>query len=101
MRLPEDAEVSNELWDEVIECLKIRVGDKVSVVRTCAVRALSRFATDCENSDVLDLLLEALPREPSAVSFSIDKTSKRSLGLFIYEILICFLYLFYIVFYVI
>lgn len=70
MRLPDDAEVSNELWDEVIECLKQRVGDKVPLIRTYAIRALSRFATDCENSDVLDLFLEVLPLEQNAVSVS-------------------------------
>lgn len=69
MRLPDDAEVSNELWDDVIELLKQRVGDKVAVIRTYAVRALSRFATDSENSDVLELLLETLPLEQNAVSF--------------------------------
>ncbi|XP_062093114.1 uncharacterized protein LOC133798691 [Humulus lupulus] len=66
MRLPDDAEVASELWDEVIECLKLRVVDKVPVIRTYAVRALSRFAIDCENSDVLDLFLEVLPLEQSA-----------------------------------
>lgn len=77
MRLPDDAEVTNELWDDVIECLKILVEDKVPVIRTCAVRALSRFATDCEDSDVLDLFLEVLPSEPNAVSLpvQIDKCS--------------------------
>ncbi|KAK9062182.1 hypothetical protein SSX86_019368 [Deinandra increscens subsp. villosa] len=63
MRLPDDAEVSDELWDEVIDCMKVRVGDKVPVIRTFSVRALSRFANDAENSDILDLLLETLPRE--------------------------------------
>ncbi|KAL5574585.1 hypothetical protein UlMin_016284 [Ulmus minor] len=66
MRLPDDAEVSSEIWDEVIECLKIRVGDKVPQIRSYAVRALSRFATDCENTDVLDLFLEVLPLEQNA-----------------------------------
>ncbi|GJS37664.1 condensin complex subunit 3 [Tanacetum coccineum] len=63
MRLPDDAEVSDELWDEVIDCIKVRVGDKVPVIRTFAVRALSRFANDAENSDILELLLETLPLE--------------------------------------
>ncbi|KAL8193981.1 hypothetical protein R6Q57_026223 [Mikania cordata] len=63
MRLPDDAEVSSELWDEVIDCIKVRVGDKVPVIRTFSVRALSRFANDAENSDILDLLLETLPLE--------------------------------------
>ncbi|WCJ25190.1 ARM repeat superfamily protein [Euphorbia peplus] len=66
MRLPDDAEVSNDLWDEVIECMKLRVRDKVSNVRTFAVRALSRFGNDAENSDVLDLFLEVLPLEQNA-----------------------------------
>ncbi|KAK9272196.1 hypothetical protein L1049_002567 [Liquidambar formosana] len=66
MRLADDAEVSNELWDEVIECMKLRVGDKVPVIRTFAVRALSRFANDSENSDILELFLQALPSEQNA-----------------------------------
>ncbi|XAR73559.1 hypothetical protein NMG60_11007561 [Bertholletia excelsa] len=63
MRLPDDAEVSNEVWDEVIECMKLRISDKVPGVRTFAVRALSRFVNDSENGDILDLFLEALPLE--------------------------------------
>ncbi|KAL0396424.1 UNVERIFIED_CONTAM: Condensin complex subunit [Sesamum calycinum] len=63
MRLPDDAEVSNELWDEVIECMRLRVADKVPAVRTFAVRALARFANDSENGDVLELFLERLPVE--------------------------------------
>ncbi|KAF5747475.1 hypothetical protein HS088_TW05G00196 [Tripterygium wilfordii] len=63
MQLPDDAEVSNELWDEVIECMKIRALDKVPGIRTFAVRALSRFINDAENGDILDLFLEVLPLE--------------------------------------
>ncbi|KAK3039329.1 hypothetical protein RJ639_028729 [Escallonia herrerae] len=63
MRLPDDAEVSDELWDEVIDNLKVRVGDRVPVIRTFAVRALSRFANDSENSDILELFLQTLPLE--------------------------------------
>ncbi|KAM1132784.1 hypothetical protein EV1_046761 [Malus domestica] len=63
VQLPDDAEVSSDLWDEVIDCMKLRAGDKVPVIRTCAVRALSRFASDCENSDILDLFVEMLPAE--------------------------------------
>ena len=69
MRLPDNAEVSNEIWDEVIECMKLRVVDKVPVIRTFAVRSLSRFVNDSENGDILDLLLDALPLEQNAVSF--------------------------------
>ncbi|KAK2990733.1 hypothetical protein RJ640_003801 [Escallonia rubra] len=63
MRLPDDTEVSDELWDEVIDSMKVRVGDRVPVIRTFAVRALSRFANDSENSDVLELFLQTLPLE--------------------------------------
>ncbi|KAK6256137.1 Nuclear condensin complex subunit 3 [Theobroma cacao] len=63
LRLPDDSEVSNELWDEVIELMKSRAVDKVPLIRTLAVRALSRFANDAENSDILDLFLEVLPLE--------------------------------------
>ncbi|XP_024186830.1 condensin complex subunit 3 isoform X1 [Rosa chinensis] len=63
MQLPDDAEVSSELWDEVIDCMMLRAGDKIPVIRTVAVRALSRFASDCENSDIVDLFLEMLPVE--------------------------------------
>lgn len=66
MRLPDDTEVSDEVWDEVIECMKVKVGDKVSVIRTFAVRSLSRFVNDSDNSDILDLLLEVLPLEQNA-----------------------------------
>lgn len=69
MRLPDDAEVSNEVWDEVIECMKSRAVDKVPVIRTFAVRSLSRFVNDSENVDILDLFLELLPLEQNAVSF--------------------------------
>lgn len=68
MRLPDDAEVSDEVWDEVIDCIKVRVGDKVPVIRTFSIRALTRFANDAENSDILELLLETLPLEQNPVS---------------------------------
>jgi len=71
LRLPDDAEVSNEIWDEVIEWMKVRVRDKIPVVRTFAVRALSRFVNDSVNSDILDLFLEVLPLEQNAVSVPI------------------------------
>ncbi|KAJ3699349.1 hypothetical protein LUZ61_003054 [Rhynchospora tenuis] len=61
IRLPDDAEVSDEVWDDVIEGMKARVGDKIPGIRVFAVRALSRFADD--ESDILDLFLEVLPRE--------------------------------------
>ncbi|MFQ6668436.1 hypothetical protein Gotur_034090 [Gossypium turneri] len=60
--------MSDELWDEVIELIKFRVVDKVPLIRTLAVRALSRFVNDSENSDILDLFLEVLPLEQNSVS---------------------------------
>ncbi|WOL13772.1 condensin complex subunit 3 isoform X1 [Canna indica] len=63
MRLPDDAEVSDELWDEVIESMKERVGDKVPAIRGFAIRALSRFANDGEDSDIVNLFLQTLPQE--------------------------------------
>ncbi|CAA0814563.1 ARM repeat superfamily protein [Striga hermonthica] len=63
MRLPDDAEVSNGLWDEVIDCMMLRVGDKSPIIRTFAARALARFASDSENNDILDLFLERLQVE--------------------------------------
>lgn len=68
MRLPDDTEVSDELWDEVIDCLKLRMADKVPIIRTCVVRALSRFTHDSENSEILELFLQELPLEQNAVS---------------------------------
>ncbi|XP_019086059.1 PREDICTED: condensin complex subunit 3-like [Camelina sativa] len=63
LRLPDEVEVADELWDDVIDCMMVRVRDKVPVIRTFAVRSLSRFVNDPENSDILDLLLEVLPLE--------------------------------------
>ncbi|MFQ6634006.1 hypothetical protein Gotur_012435 [Gossypium turneri] len=48
--------------------MKFRVVDKVPLIRTLAVRALSRFVNDSENSDILDLFLEVLPLEQNSVS---------------------------------
>ncbi|CAM8881089.1 unnamed protein product [Rhodiola kirilowii] len=68
MRLPDDAEVSDELWDEVIECMKMRIEDKV--------RALSRFANDSEDSDILELLLQALDLEQIAMLKTYDSVGE-------------------------
>lgn len=67
MRLPDDMEVSSEVWDEVIESMQIRTSDKVAAVRTFAVRSLTRFANDSENRDILELFLEKLPLEQNGV----------------------------------
>ncbi|KAG2307361.1 hypothetical protein Bca52824_027109, partial [Brassica carinata] len=63
LRLPDEVEVGDEVWDEVIDCMMVRVRDKVPVIRTFAVRSLSRFVNDPDNTDILDLLLEVLPLE--------------------------------------
>ncbi|KAL6337964.1 hypothetical protein AAG906_005933 [Vitis piasezkii] len=75
MRLPDDAEVSNELWDEV------------PLVLALAVRALARFANDSENSDILDLFLEALPLEHNAevrkmIVLSLPPSNATSVAIF-------------------
>ncbi|XP_062233154.1 uncharacterized protein LOC133930508 isoform X2 [Phragmites australis] len=66
MRLPDDAEVSDEIWDEVIDCMKVRVQDKIPAIRAFAVRALSRFAGDGEDGGIVDLFLETLEKEQNA-----------------------------------
>lgn len=71
MRLPDDMEVSSEVWDEVIENMQIRMSDKVAAVRTFAVRSLTRFANDSENRDILELFLEKLPLEQNGVWLSV------------------------------
>lgn len=71
MRLPDDMEVSSEVWDEVIESMRIRMSDKVAAVRTFAVRSLTRFANDSENRDILELFLEKLPLEQNGVWLSV------------------------------
>jgi len=67
MRLPDDAEVSDQIWDEVIDGMKVRVQDKNAAIRTYAVRALSRFAVDGEDGGIVDLFLETLDNEQNAV----------------------------------
>ncbi|KAL2344328.1 hypothetical protein Fmac_005613 [Flemingia macrophylla] len=69
VRLP--YEVSSDLWDEVIEWMMVRVRDKILMVRTFAVRALSRFVNDSVNSDILELFLDMLPLEQNAVNVQI------------------------------
>ena len=67
MQLPDDAEVSDEIWDEVIDAMKIRVQDKIPAIRVFAVRALSRFAIDEEDGGIIDIFLETLEKEQNAV----------------------------------
>ncbi|XP_031491341.1 uncharacterized protein LOC116258361 [Nymphaea colorata] len=66
MQLPDDAEVSDELWDELVECMKGRIQDKIPLVRAFAVRALARFAVDAENGDVVELFRKSLSSESNA-----------------------------------
>lgn len=58
------------MWDEVIEGMILRVKDKAPVVRMFAIRALSRFVNDSENTDILDLFLKAISLESNAVRFA-------------------------------
>ncbi|KAJ1258902.1 hypothetical protein BS78_10G111600 [Paspalum vaginatum] len=66
MRLPDDAEVSDEIWDKVIDGMKVRVQDKIPAIRSFAVRALSRFAGDGEDGGIVDLFLHTLANEQNA-----------------------------------
>lgn len=68
MHLPDDAEVSDEVWDEVIDSMKVRVQDKIPAIRAFAIRALSRFAIEGDDAHVLDLFLQTLAQEQNAVS---------------------------------
>jgi len=67
MRLPDDAEVNDGFWDQMIDSMMLRMGDKIPVIRTFAIRALSRFVNDSENSDILELFLQTLDSEQNAV----------------------------------
>ncbi|WVZ81718.1 hypothetical protein U9M48_029062 [Paspalum notatum var. saurae] len=66
MRLPDDAEVSDEIWDKVIDGMKVRVQDKIPAIRSFAVRALSRFAGDGEDGGILNLFIQTLANEQNA-----------------------------------
>ncbi|KAE8784728.1 condensin complex subunit 3 [Hordeum vulgare] len=66
MQVPDDAEVSSEIWDEVIDGMKIRVQDKIPAIRVFAVRALSRFAIDEEDGGIIGIFLETLEKEQNA-----------------------------------
>lgn len=75
MQLPDDAEVSDELWDELVECMKGRIEDKIPIVRAFAVRALARFAIDAENGDVVELFRKSLSSESNVVSWFVIKNN--------------------------
>ncbi|KAM0952757.1 putative armadillo-like helical, condensin complex subunit 3 [Dioscorea sansibarensis] len=86
MLLPDDAEVSDEVWDDVIESMKQRLEDKVPGIRAFAVRALSRFANDVDNADIVNLFLETLPQESSAdvrktIVLSLPPTNATSMAI--------------------
>lgn len=66
MQLPDDAEVSDEIWDEVIDGMKVRVQDKIPSIRVSAVRALSRFAVDEDDGGIIDIFLDTLEKEQNA-----------------------------------
>ena len=67
MLLPDETDVSDEVWDGVINGMKDRVEDKCPDIRACAVHALSFFTHDETCSDIVGILLRALPQESSAV----------------------------------
>lgn len=69
MQLPDDADVSDGVWDDIIESMIQRVEDRIPVVRIFAVRALSRFAYDVDSTNIVDLFLTILPEEQNAVCF--------------------------------
>uniref|UniRef100_A0ACD5ZVA3 Uncharacterized protein n=1 Tax=Avena sativa TaxID=4498 RepID=A0ACD5ZVA3_AVESA len=66
MQLPDDAEVSDEIWDEVIDGMKVRVQDKIPAIRVFAVRAVSRFAIDEDDGGIIDVFLDTLEKEQNA-----------------------------------
>ncbi|CAM0913331.1 unnamed protein product [Alopecurus aequalis] len=66
MQLPDDAEVSDEIWDEVIDGMKVRVQDKIPAIRVFAVRAVSRFAIEEDDGGIIDIFLETLEKEQNA-----------------------------------
>ncbi|KAF8650576.1 hypothetical protein HU200_063953 [Digitaria exilis] len=66
IRLPDDTDVSDEIWDEVIDGMKVRVQDKIPAIRSFAVHALARFASDGDDGGIIDLFLETLDNEQNA-----------------------------------
>lgn len=74
LRLNEDAEVSDDVWDDVIESMHRRMQDKVPAVRVYSARALARFASaedgsrDPENDAILRAYQRSLQSDQNAVS---------------------------------
>ena len=54
MRLHEDAEVSDEVWDNVIKSMCKHMQDKMPAVRVYSARALARFASADDGSEELE-----------------------------------------------
>lgn len=50
LRLHEDAEVSDEVWDNVIKSMCKHMQDKIPAVRVYSARALARFASADDGS---------------------------------------------------
>ncbi|PPD67548.1 hypothetical protein GOBAR_DD35573 [Gossypium barbadense] len=79
-RDPNDTSASDEFLEEFLKFLLVgataanktarfracQIISEVPLIRTLAVRALSRFVNDSENSDILDLFLEVLPLEQNS-----------------------------------
>ena len=88
MRLPDDAEVSDDIWDDLIDAMKVRVQDKIPAIRSFAVRALSRFAGDGEDGGIVDLFLETLDNEQNAVSQIILNNSQLLISDFLFHLIV-------------
>ena len=67
MQLPDDADVSEEIWEQVIDAMKVRVQDKIPAIRVFAVRALSPFAIDEGDGGIIHIFLHTLQKEQDAV----------------------------------
>eukprot|EP00250_Pteridium_aquilinum_P000880 c11059_g1_i1 orf=140-3382(+) len=72
LRLNEDAEVSDDVWDDVIESMQRRMQDKIPAIRVYSARALARFASaedglgDPENDAILRAYRRSLQSDQNA-----------------------------------
>ncbi|MCO5614540.1 hypothetical protein L7F22_068823 [Adiantum nelumboides] len=69
LRLKEDAEVSDDVWDSVIESMQKRMQDKIPTIRVYSARALGRFASaddDPENDAIMSTYRKSLQSDQNA-----------------------------------
>ncbi|KAI5062946.1 hypothetical protein GOP47_0021493 [Adiantum capillus-veneris] len=69
LRLNEDAEVSDDVWDNVIDSMQKRMQDKIPAIRVYSARALGRFASaddDPENDAILSTYRKSLQSDQNA-----------------------------------